>query len=135
VVKVSPRSVVGAFALTRLAIGIAFAATPRRLASAGASADADTLMTRSFAVREIVLGFGGLLAAANTQRRPTDLRLWAGLGALTDGGDFCTALAGSRRESSSTRLAALVAAAGFVCEAWAFHASGSDAHDGTMLRG
>jgi hypothetical protein len=92
-------------------------------------------MTRSFAVREIVLGFGGLLAAANTQRRPADLRLWAGLGALTDGGDFCAALAGSRRESSSTRLAALVAAAGFVCEAWAFHASGSDAHDGTMLRG
>jgi len=95
----------------------------------------DTLVTRSFAVREVVLGLGVLLAAANTQRRPADLRLWAGLGALTDGGDLCAALAGCRRESSSTRLAALVAAAGFVCEAWAFHASGSDAHDGTMLRG
>jgi hypothetical protein len=122
--KLTPRQVVGAFGLTRVAIGIAFATMPRRLTSTGSTADA--LMTRTFAVREVVLGVGGLLAATNSTSRPTDLRLWAGLGALTDGGDFCLALAGSRDDSSSTRLAALVAAAGLVCEAWAFHAAGSD---------
>ena len=89
-----------------------------------AGSTADALMTRTFAVREVVLGVGGLLAATNATSRPTDLRLWAALGALTDGGDFCLALAGSRDDSSSTRLAALVAAAGLVCEAWALHAAG-----------
>jgi hypothetical protein len=120
--KLNPRQVVGAFGLTRVAIGIAFATMPRRLTST----TADALMTRSFAVREMVLGVGGLLAALNATSRPTDLRLWAGLGALTDGGDFCVALAASRDESSSTRLAALVAAVGLACEAWAFRAAGSD---------
>jgi hypothetical protein len=120
--KLTPRQVVGAFGLTRVAIGIAFAAMPSRLTSTGSPAD--VLMTRTFAVREVVLGVGGLLAATNATSRPTDLRLWAALGALTDGGDFCLALAGSRHDSSSTRLAALVAAAGLVCEAWALHAAG-----------
>lgn len=123
--KLTPRQVVGAFGFTRVAIGIAFATMPRRLTSKRSTADA--LMTRSFAVREIVLGVGGLLAAIDATSRATDLRLWAGLGALTDAGDFCLAVAGSRDESSSTRLAALVAAAGLVGEAWAFHAAGSEA--------
>ena len=126
--NVTPRQVVGAFGLTRLAIGIAFATMPRRLTSSGSTVDA--LMTRTFAVREMVLGFGGLLAATNAGSRATDLRVWAGLGALTDGGDFGAALAGSRDNSSSTRVAALVAAAGLVCEAWAFHAAGSDVQRG-----
>jgi hypothetical protein len=116
------RTVVGAFAATRVAIGVAFAIAPR-LTSGSAASSGDTLMTRSFAVREVVLGVGGLLAVARADSRASDIRLWAGLGALTDGGDLCASLAGLRRQPSSARVPALVAAAGLVCELWAFRAA------------
>jgi hypothetical protein len=124
----SGRAVVGAFAATRVAIGVAFALAPGRLTSGSAARDDDTLMTRSFAVREVVLGVGGLLAVARADSRPSDVRLWAGLGALTDGGDLCASLASIRREASSPRVPALVAAAGLLCELWAFRAAAPDRH-------
>jgi hypothetical protein len=126
VFNASGRAVVGTFAATRVAIGVVFAIAPGRLAGRSGAPDDDRLMTRSFAVREVVLGVGGLFAVARADSRPSDVRLWAGLGALTDGGDLCASLAGIRREASSSRIPALVAAVGLWCELWAFRAATPD---------
>lgn len=115
--------VVGAFAAARVAIGVAFVVAPSRLGSGTAPARDAVLMTRSFAVREVVLGVGGLLAVARAERDPAGLRRWAGLGALTDGGDLGAALARARGDVSAARVPALVAAAGLACELWAFRAA------------
>jgi hypothetical protein len=80
-------------------------------------------MTRSFAVREAVLGVGGLLAGANADASSSAIRTWAGLGALTGGGDLATALAAVRRGDRSARVPAVVAAAGLAAELWAFFAA------------
>jgi hypothetical protein len=77
-------------------------------------------MTRSFAVREVTLGVGGLLATAGADASPASVRTWAGLGALTDGGDLAVSLAGVRRNDPSAWVPALVATAGLVAEGWAF---------------
>jgi len=76
-------------------------------------------MTRSFAVREVTLGVGGLLAAKRADLTPSVARTWAGLGALTDAGDLAASLAGGRRDRSGT-LPAVVAVCGLVAELWAF---------------
>ncbi len=125
-ITVSARGVVGAFAAARIAIGVAFLGPAGRPSGTTAARGSDTLMRRSFAVRELVLGVGGLLAVAGTERRPSNVRLWAGLGALTDGGDLCAALAGPREDGWSAHVPALVAAAGLACELWAFAASAAD---------
>lgn len=130
----SAKAVVGAFAATRVAIGVAFALAPGRLARASAATAEDTLMTRSFAVRELVLGVGGLVAVARAEPRPSDVRLWAGLGALTDGGDLWAAMASIRGEGSSSRVPAVVAAAGLVCELWALCAATPDRRRGSADR-
>jgi hypothetical protein len=109
-----------------LAIGVAFAIAPGRLTTGSAASDDAILITRSFAVREVALGVGGLLAMAKADSCPSDVRLWAGLGALTDGGDLCASLASIRTETSSTRVPALVAAAGLLCELWAFRTATPD---------
>ena len=118
--------IVGVLGAARVAIGLAFAAAPGRLGGGSDATDADTLMTRSFAVREVVLGVGGLLAVAGADRCPSDVRLWAGLGALTDGGDLWASWLSFRRAPSSTRVPAVVAAAGPACELWAFRAGTLD---------
>jgi hypothetical protein len=82
-------------------------------------------MTRSFAVRELVLGVGGLLAVRRADSSPSALRTWAGLGALTDAGDLVASLAGVEKQGPSTRVAAGVAAAGLAAELWAFAAVGA----------
>ena len=81
-------------------------------------------MTRSFAVREIALGVGGLLAATRPDVSPSAVRLWAGLGALTDAGDLAAAFAQMRR---GERAAApvLLAASGLLTEGWALRAVGA----------
>ncbi len=84
-------------------------------------------MTRSFAVRELVLGVGGLLAVARGDRGAADVRVWAGLGALTDAGDLGASLVGLRRDPSSTRVPALLALTGLLCEGWAFRAAATPA--------
>ena len=124
VVNARIRTVVGVFAAARLAIGVAFTVAPRRLTAA--SAGDTTLMTRSFAVRELVLGVGGLLAVARAERHPADVRVWAGLGALTDAGDLCASVAGIRGDGSPTAVPALVAATGLLCEWWAYRAAPPD---------
>jgi carbonic anhydrase/acetyltransferase-like protein (isoleucine patch superfamily) len=134
VFNASAKAVVGAFAVTRVAIGVAFALAPGRLAPGSAATDDDTLMTRSFAVREVVLGVGGLVAVARAEHHPSDVRLWAGLGALTDGGDLCASVASIRRQGSSSRVPAVVAAAGLVCELWAFCATTPDRRPGLVAR-
>jgi hypothetical protein len=63
--------VVKGFGALRLGIGVAFACAPRRL-----SRGEDVLLTRSFAVREAVLGLGGLRAG------PHQVHDWARTGAL-----------------------------------------------------
>jgi hypothetical protein len=118
--------VVGAFAAARMAIGVAFAVAPTRLARGTAPTRDSVLMVRSFAVREVVLGVGGLLAVARAERDPAGLRRWAGLGALTDTGDLGATLAGARGDVSGARFPALVAAAGLACELWAFRAAAVD---------
>jgi hypothetical protein len=120
--KVSPRLVVGIFAGTRVAIGVAFALAPDRLRTGSDGTRSDTLMTRSFAVREVVLGVGGLVAVASTDRHPSAVRSWAGLGALTDAGDLAASLAGGPRRNHAARIPALVAAMGLAAELWAFAA-------------
>jgi hypothetical protein len=120
--KVSSRLVVGAFAGTRVAIGVAFAVAPDRLGARSDRMRTDTLMTRSFAVREVVLGIGGLVAVARADRHPSAVRTWAGLGALTDAGDLAASLAGRPRRNQAARIPALVAAMGLAAELWAFAA-------------
>jgi hypothetical protein len=126
VVTVSARGVVGAFAAARIAIGVAFLRPAGPASGPSAAPRSDLLMRRSFAVREFVLGVGGLLAVARAERRPSNVRLWAGLGALTDGGDLYAALAGPSDEGWTAHLPAVVAAAGLAGELWAFAASGAD---------
>src|SRR3981081_2501919 len=120
--KVSPRLVVGIFAGTRVAIGVAFALAPDRFSTGSDGTRSDTLMTRSFAVREVVLGVGGLAAVASSDRHPSAVRSWAGLGALTDAGDLAASLAGGSRRNHAARIPALVAAMGLAAELWAFAA-------------
>ncbi|GEM_PF-2832850 len=122
----SARLVVGAFAATRVAIGVVFAIAPDRVTRQTTGPDA-ALMTRSFAVRETVLGVGGLLAAAAARRHPSGVRLWAGLGALTDGGDLWAALAGLPDAGASAGVPAVVAALGLAAELWAFRAAATAA--------
>src|ERR1700730_6450583 len=99
----------------RVAIGVAFAVAPDRLSGPSDGPRGDTLMTRSFAVREVVLGVGGLLAATKADASPSAVRIWACLAALTDAGDLAASLAGVRR-GPSARVPALVAAAGLLAE-------------------
>jgi hypothetical protein len=120
--RLSPRLVVGGFAGMRVAIGLAFIVAPNRLVGRSDGTRRDTLMTRSFAVREVVLGVGGVLAVKGTDISPAAVRAWAGLGALTDAGDLVVSLAAGRRDRQSTRVQALVAAAGLAAELWAFSA-------------
>ncbi len=122
--KVSPRFIVGVVAGLRVAIGICFVVAPDQLTEASGGPRGATLMTRSFAVREAVLGIGGLLAVARTDDSLSAVRTWAGLGALTDIGDLGASLAASAsgREQSS-RVPALVSATGLLAELWAFHSS------------
>jgi hypothetical protein len=120
VAKISPRFVVGAVAGMRIVIGAAFAFAPDRLSGSPNRMSGDILMTRSFAAREIVLGVGGLLAVTRVDASPSAVRTWAGLGALTDGGDVVASVVGARGRDRSARVAALVAATGLVIELWAF---------------
>jgi hypothetical protein len=113
--KVSSRLVVGAFAGMRVAIGVAFALAPDRLGGGSDERRSDALMTRSFAVRELVLGVGGLLAVANVDRAPSAVRTWAGLGALTDAGDLAASVTAARANRSAC-VPAVVAAAGLAAE-------------------
>jgi hypothetical protein len=119
-VRSGAKLVVGSFAVMRLAIGFVFVVAPNRLVGRSDGTDRDTLMTRSFAVREVVLGIGGLLAVKGAGASPTAVRAWAGLGALTDAGDLAASLAGRRQERQSTGVQGLVAAAGLAAELWAF---------------
>jgi len=119
--KVSPRLIVGAFAGMRVAIGAAFALAPDRLSGQSVHTGGGTLMTRSFAVREVALGIGGLLAAAAADPSPAAIRMWAGLGALTDAGDLVASV-GARRDTPSPWIPALLATTGLAVELWAFSA-------------
>ena len=116
------RNVVRSVAGIRLAIGIAFAVAPRRLNGGARRGYRDTLMTRSFAVREITLGVGGLIATSGGGASPSPVRFWAGLGALTDAGDLAAALAEVRRGEPAA-VPALLAAGGLLTEGWARRAA------------
>jgi hypothetical protein len=120
---VGARNVVRTFAGIRLAIGIAFAVAPGRLNRGSRSNSPDILMTRSFAAREIALGVGGLLATTGPDATPSPLRMWAGLGVLTDAGDFAAACAQMRRGEPAA-VPAIFAASGLLIEGWALRASG-----------
>jgi hypothetical protein len=78
--EVRSRLIVGTLAGMRIAIRVAFVVARDRLNRVSD----DTLMTRSFAVREVVLGVGGLLAAARADITPSAIRTWAGLGAALE---------------------------------------------------
>ena len=120
-VNVSAKNVVRVFAAIRVAIGVAFALAPERLNRRSDGRAGDTLMTQSFAVREMVLGIGGLVAT-RADASSSAVRMWAGLGALTDGGDVAAALAGVRR-GERTVVPAVIAAGGLAAELWALRAS------------
>lgn len=113
----STQVIVGTIGAARLVIGVAFAIAPQRLAApeVGASHQA-TLMTRSFAIREAVLGIGGLAAATGPWSSPSSVRTFAVLGLMTDSGDVAAALTnkinGDDRATGPLALAALAVAAG-----------------------
>ena len=121
--RINARHIVGAFGAMRVAIGVAFAFTPARFGGRSTGTPNDTLMTRSFAVREAVLGAGGLLAVSRADASLSAVRTWAGLGALTDAGDLAASVTAVRRGDTSARLPALVAATGLVTELWALRAA------------
>jgi hypothetical protein len=116
VARINARHVVGAFGVMRVAIGAAYALAPARLGGGSDGAPNDALMTRSFAVREAVIGVGGLLAVRRAESFPSAVRTWAGLGALTDVGDLAASVTAVRSGNASARLPALVAAAGLAVE-------------------
>jgi hypothetical protein len=120
--RVGPRFIVGVLAGLRVAIGVAFLIAPDRLRGSSERSSGATLMTRSFAVREAVLGVGGLLAVAGRDHSPAAIRTWAGLGALTDLGDLGASLAGAKKREQSVRGPALVATTGLLLELWALAA-------------
>jgi hypothetical protein len=124
--RVSSRLIVGTFGAIRIAIGVAFAVAPERLGGRSEDTHGDTLMTRSFAVREAVLGAGGLLAVSRADASWSAVRTWAGLGALTDAGDLAASLTAVRRGDASARLPALVAATGLVAELWALRTAATN---------
>jgi hypothetical protein len=117
--RIDARLIVGAFGAMRLGIGVAFAFAPARLGGRSDGMPNDTLMTRSFAIREAVLGVGGLLAVSRADTSWSAVRTWAGLGALTDAGDLAASVTAARGGDTSARLPALVAAAGLMTELWA----------------
>jgi hypothetical protein len=114
--RINERFIVGVFGAMRMAIGVAFAFAPERLGGRSDSTTNDTFMTRSFAVREAVLGVGGLLAVSRKDASRSAVRTWAGLGALTDAGDLAASLSAARGGDTSARVAALIAATGLVTE-------------------
>jgi hypothetical protein len=119
---VTSTTVVRLFAGVRIGIGIAFALAPERLGRRPETGSG-TLMIRSFAVRELVLGIGALLALAQGGASRSAVQMWAGLGALTDAGDLAAGLAGLRTGEPSAGVSALVAGSGLGAELWAFSAS------------
>jgi hypothetical protein len=105
----APKQTVTAFGALRIGLGIVFLAAPRRL-----SRGEDVLMTRGFAVRELVLGIGGVMGAAGNASE------WARLGALVDLGDAATAAIAVRRRVPMAAPSLLAALGGLAAEAWAF---------------
>jgi len=120
--KVSPRFIVGVFAGLRAAIGVAFFIAPDRLRGPSQEPPGATLMARSFAVRETVLGVGGMLAVARRDDSLSAVRTWAGLGALTDIGDLGASLADINQSEQPALVPALMAATGLLVELWALAA-------------
>ena len=108
-VNLAPRQAVTAFGALRIGLGVAFLAAPRRL-----SRGEDVLMTRGFAVRELVLGIGGVTGGARGASE------WARLGALVDLGDAASAAIAVRRQVPRAALALLAALGGLAAETWAF---------------
>ena len=102
------RQVITGFAALRIGLGVAFLVAPRRL-----SRGEDVLMTRSFAVRELALGIGGMTGATAAPA------VWAGLGALVDAGDAVSAAIAVRRNVPRAGWALLTAVGGLAAEAWA----------------
>jgi hypothetical protein len=105
---VTPRQVVTAFGAIRCGFGVAFLLAPGKLARGD-----DLLITRSFAVRELVIGIGGLRAS---HAGAAD---WARLGALVDAGDAAAATAAVARRVPLGIPALLTALGGLAVEAWA----------------
>jgi len=103
--------------MCRVGIGLAFLLAPRRLNADAGEAGGSTLMVRSFAVREAILGIGGLVVAMRADDRPTDVQFWAGLGALVDTGDLGTAVV------SKEAIPTLMATVGLTAESWAWWAA------------
>jgi len=103
--------------MCRVGIGLAFLLAPRRLNADAGEAGGSTLMVRSFAVREAVLGIGGVIVAMRADDQPTDVQFWAGLGALVDTGDLGTAVV------SKQAIPSLMATVGLAAESWAWWAA------------
>jgi hypothetical protein len=101
--------VVTAFGLMRIGIGAAMLVAPRAVGR-----NDEVLMTRSFAVRELVIGVGGLRSVHTDQERT-----WAGLGVLTDALDCVTATVAVRHRVPYARATLAMAAAGLAFEAYA----------------
>ena len=76
-------------------------------------------MTRSFAVREVALGVGALLAIRGHDDGH-QVRFWAGLGTLVDIGDLATALTSQEQANA---VPAALAVVGLSAELWAFSAA------------
>ncbi len=106
--SVSTRGVVTGFGALRIGFGVALLLAPRRL-----SRGEDVLMTRSFAVRDLVLGVGGVTDAARAAS------VWARLGVLVDAGDAASAAIAVRRKVPLATWALLAAVGGLAAETWA----------------
>ena len=102
------RRVVTGFGVLRVGLGAAFLIAPRRM-----SRGEDVLMTRSFAVRELVLGLAAL------RRASQDTGEWARLGALVDRGDAGAAAIALRSGVPMAAPSLLAALAGLAAETWA----------------
>lgn len=105
----SRSQVVRAFAVMRIGIGAGMLLAPKALGR-----NDEVLMTRSFAVRELVIGVGGLRSVGTDQERT-----WAGLGVLTDALDCVTASAAVRQRLPYSGATLAMAAAALVAEAYA----------------
>lgn len=124
----SARFIIGTIGACRIGIGVAFAVAPNALSRPpDGPSNAAALMTRSFAIREVVIGLGGLLSVKGPMASPQALRQWAALGLLTDSGDLAAALVsrqnGNEQTTAPIALAAAATASGAAVLLMTRHAS------------
>ena len=96
--------------VARVGVGAAMILAPSRFFSPGSGTE--TLLMRTIGIRDVVLGSGACAAWARGEEG--ELRRWATLGLVSDGGDFVTGLRSKPLVGSKSALIATLSPVPFV---------------------